>query len=613
MKNRFLIISSLLSLGSLSYGQGILSNSGATVDEDKIWIIDSEGNADDPTSIHFGVGTNAPSIAHSLNTNGPLLFESLVEGDETYQRVLITDANGDVKWINKSDLIGGDYDWYEQGTSTAPTSIDDNIYTNGNVQVNNGNLFVKGLSTNSVSITSGTNTSYFLWDSRQRALRMGQDDNGNWNTRSLYSFAFGKNANATTANAIAFGSESLANGVNSYAIGNGAKANKTNSFALGTNANAGGISSYSLGATSISSGNGSIALGNFTSATWNFSIAIGQNSTSSGQKSIALGFDSKASAESSIAIGHDANTNHVHAVALGISSTAGFRSTAVGARTNALGANCIAIGSDGTLTGGNNSIAIGTNTTSDANEAITIGNQITNTTNQSLMVGFNGIPYFFIKGKKRGGTDPLNQNDPNARVGINTTTPDNNLEVVRNAFNSTGISGLRLTNLNSTINTSSQTNNRNVYLSVNDYGDVILVDGTPIPIARNTNIDNNEVAALEARIAKLEAIIEKFDMNEEQAITNTINDFSSATLLQNNPNPFSEKTTISYELEENGFVTLDIFDNKGKLIETLVREQKEGGKYYSEWTPTNLPTGTYNYVLKVNGNTIAKKALYLRK
>lgn len=51
--------------------------------------------------------------------------------------------------VNLSSLAGNDVDWYEQGTSNAPNAITDDIYTEGDVDINNGIL----------SITTPTNSS----------------------------------------------------------------------------------------------------------------------------------------------------------------------------------------------------------------------------------------------------------------------------------------------------------------------------------------------------------------------------------------------------------------------------------------------------------------------
>ena len=41
-------------------------------------------------------------------------------------------------------------------------------------------------------------------------------------------------------------------------------------------------------------------------------------------------------------------------------------------------------------------------------------------------------------------------------------------------------------------------------------------------------------------------------------------------LAQNHPNPFHPSTTISYNVEQSGYVSLKIYDVMGRLVRTLV-------------------------------------------
>ena len=44
-------------------------------------------------------------------------------------------------------------------------------------------------------------------------------------------------------------------------------------------------------------------------------------------------------------------------------------------------------------------------------------------------------------------------------------------------------------------------------------------------------------------------------------------------MAQNHPNPFNPSTTISYNIEESGHVSLKIYDVMGRLVKTLVDNQ----------------------------------------
>jgi serine protease AprX len=78
------------------------------------------------------------------------------------------------------------------------------------------------------------------------------------------------------------------------------------------------------------------------------------------------------------------------------------------------------------------------------------------------------------------------------------------------------------------------------------------------------------------------------------------------------PNPFSGTTTISYTLENAGFVTVEVFTLKGGKVSTLVAEQKEAGTYSVPFKASNLPTGTYLYKIKTAGKEITQKMVLTR-
>jgi hypothetical protein len=59
------------------------------------------------------------------------------------------------------------------------------------------------------------------------------------------------------------------------------------------------------------------------------------------------------------------------------------------------------------------------------------------------------------------------------------------------------------------------------------------------------------------------------------------------------PNPFMESTVIKYHLRTGGKVQVQVFDSRGKLIETLVNESKTAGDYEVNWNASGFPSGMY--------------------
>jgi hypothetical protein len=68
---------------------------------------------------------------------------------------------------------------------------------------------------------------------------------------------------------------------------------------------------------------------------------------------------------------------------------------------------------------------------------------------------------------------------------------------------------------------------------------------------------------------------------------------SPDVIAMNQPNPFSTSTLIKYHLRSGGNVTINIYDQDGKLIESLVNESKVAGDYEITWNASAYPAGIY--------------------
>jgi hypothetical protein len=62
-------------------------------------------------------------------------------------------------------------------------------------------------------------------------------------------------------------------------------------------------------------------------------------------------------------------------------------------------------------------------------------------------------------------------------------------------------------------------------------------------------------------------------------ISNPAESAALVSLQQNNPNPFSQSTTINYSVEESDLVILKIYDIMGREISTLVNEFTQAGNH----------------------------------
>jgi len=71
-------------------------------------------------------------------------------------------------------------------------------------------------------------------------------------------------------------------------------------------------------------------------------------------------------------------------------------------------------------------------------------------------------------------------------------------------------------------------------------------------------------------------------------------------LSQNYPNPFNPSTVISYAINDNASVNIKIYDMTGREVRTLVNSFQNAGTYSVNFNASNLASGIYFYVLRVN-------------
>jgi len=88
-------------------------------------------------------------------------------------------------------------------------------------------------------------------------------------------------------------------------------------------------------------------------------------------------------------------------------------------------------------------------------------------------------------------------------------------------------------------------------------------------------------------------------------------------LSQNYPNPFNPITNIGFGINEQGFISLRIYDAAGRLVATLVDESRPAGRYTTEWNGQNTDgssaaSGVYFYRLITKKFEETKKMILLR-
>jgi len=85
----------------------------------------------------------------------------------------------------------------------------------------------------------------------------------------------------------------------------------------------------------------------------------------------------------------------------------------------------------------------------------------------------------------------------------------------------------------------------------------------------------------------------------------------------NYPNPFNPMTKISFDLPRGTKVALEVFDLRGRKVQTLVSETLSAGRHSVIWNGTDsggrqVSSGTYFYRLQADGSTMTDKMLLLK-
>ncbi len=87
---------------------------------------------------------------------------------------------------------------------------------------------------------------------------------------------------------------------------------------------------------------------------------------------------------------------------------------------------------------------------------------------------------------------------------------------------------------------------------------------------------------------------------------------SPLILGQNAPNPFNNKTTISYYLPLAGFAKMSVYNMAGQLIATPVNGDMKQGNYQVSFNAGDLPCGSYFYRLQTVTGTECKQMEIVR-
>ncbi|MBW8333761.1 MAG: T9SS type A sorting domain-containing protein [Prolixibacteraceae bacterium] len=90
---------------------------------------------------------------------------------------------------------------------------------------------------------------------------------------------------------------------------------------------------------------------------------------------------------------------------------------------------------------------------------------------------------------------------------------------------------------------------------------------------------------------------------------NSISTMDGYTLEQNFPNPFNGKTNISFEIPNNTFVSLKVYNLLGTEIGEIAGKEYTSGKHTAEFDSKNLAEGIYIYTIKAGKFSASQKMI----
>lgn len=150
------------------------------------------------------------------------------------------------------------------------------------------------------------------------------------------------------------------------------------------------------------------------------------------------------------------------------------------------------------------------------------------------------------------------------------------------------------------------------YISPTAEGPVSITSQTPVVIAPGESFNVYYALALGADEATMLANISEATQKYQILTTSVKENQLSKTGFNNSPNPFKSSTTISYQLPENGFVSLKIYDALGNEMASLVNSKQTKGSHTVNFNANNLAGGVYSYRLSFNDQVISNKMVVVK-
>jgi hypothetical protein len=167
--------------------------------------------------------------------------------------------------------------------------------------------------------------------------------------------------------------------------------------------------------------------------------------------------------------------------------------------------------------------------------------------------------------------------------------------------------------------TATETNNKGfeIQRKVDDNNWIVLafINGNGTTTNTNNYYFTDNISGLNAN--KITYRLKQVDFNGQSKyspvvlVDNIIPENYSVS--QNFPNPFNPSTIIKYQIPQNSFVSLKVYNSLGQEVAALVNGMVSAGSYEVQLHSSDLSSGVYYYVIKAGENFVQTKKMILMK
>lgn len=187
----------------------------------------------------------------------------------------------------------------------------------------------------------------------------------------------------------------------------------------------------------------------------------------------------------------------------------------------------------------------------------------------------------------------------NGKVGIGTHSPQDKLEINSGNSNRSGLRFTKLTALSSTT-TASVDFDCNKVLTVDNSGEVILIDLTTCLASSRIGNTDDQIADLQVQIEALQAQVQSLEnLLSNMGEFNPKKVSTSAATLEVFPNPAAEKISVSYSSADKNATHKIVLTNL--MGESLLEINPTNMNEIQELSVSDLSSGNYNLTVFSNG------------